>query len=385
MPNFPGNVYSKLPQIGITIFTKMSALAQQFGAVNLSQGFPDFNVSPKLIELVTQNMIKGNNQYVHMAGLPLLREVLCDKIESDYSIQYNYETEITITAGATQAIFTAIAAFVKEGDEVIVLEPAYDCYVPAIELCGGICKHINLNDKDFSINWLELKKVINQKTKMIIINSPHNPTSSTITAEDLLKLQNILKGTDIILLSDEVYENIIFDGLEHQSVCRFPELASRSLVVFSFGKTYHATGWKLGYIVAPQELMKEFRKIHQYNVFCVNAPMQYAFAEFIKQSDEHKSLKFFYQEKRDFFLKLLKGSKFIPRHCSGSYFQILDYTKLSEKKDTDYAIELTQKNGVASIPLSNFYAHPPDQKLLRFCFAKENETLEKAAELLHKA
>ncbi len=384
MQNFTGNIYSKLPQTGVTIFTQMSALANKFHAINLSQGFPDFPVSERLIKLVYSNMKKGFNQYAPMAGVINLREVLAVKLENDYSIQYHPETEITITAGATQAIFTAIMAFVKEGDEVVILDPAYDCYVSAIELCGGITKHVHLNEKDFSINWTELKKAINQKTRMIIINSPHNPTSSTLSAEDMLKLQNLLKNSDVILLSDEVYENIIFDGLEHQSVCRFPELASRSLVVFSFGKTYHATGWKLGYITGPENLMKEFRKVHQFNVFSVNTPMQYAFAEFLKSGDEHLQLKAFYQEKRDYFLKLISGSRFTKLKASGSYFQLLDYSKISEEPDTQFAVKLTKQFGVASIPISVFYKRPPEQYLLRFCFAKENETLEKAAELLHK-
>jgi methionine aminotransferase len=313
-----------------------------------------------------------------------LREQIAEKMEYLYSAKYNPETEITITAGGTQALCTAITALIHEGDEVIVFEPAYDSYVPAIELAGGVVIHVPLTPPEYKIDWQAVKKLINPKTRMIMINSPQNPTGTIFTALDMQQLENITKDTDIIILSDEVYEHIIFDGYEHQSVARFPILAERSLIVYSFGKTFHATGWKTGYCIGPENLMKEFRKVHQFLVFSVNTPLQVALAEYMKNKDNYAGLSSFYQEKRDFFLKQIKGSAFIPLPCNGSYFQLLDYTKISKEKDTEYAIRITKENGVASIPVSVFYGTPKDHHLLRFCFAKDNETLEKAAERLQK-
>jgi len=382
MPEFKGNVKSKLPKAGTTIFTIMSALANEYNAINLSQGFPGFPVSSELIDLIHEKMKEGFNQYAPMPGIMTLRERISEKMQKLYSAKYNPDTEITITAGGTQAIYTAITSVVKEGDEVIVFEPAYDSYVPAIELCGGIPVHLHLKPPDYHIDWNEVKKFVNQRTRMIMINTPHNPTGAILTAKDMHQLEKITHGSDIIVLSDEVYEHVIFDGYEHQSVTRYPKLGDRSFVVFSFGKTYHATGWKMGYILAPEKLMKEFRRVHQFNVFSVNTPIQHALAEYMKEKKHYDKLPAFYQDKRDYFLKQMKGSRFKALPCSGSYFQLMDYSKISSEKDTDFAKRVTKEFGVASIPVSVFYNRPPEQKLLRFCFAKEDEQLKKAAEKL---
>lgn len=381
---FNGNIESKLPRVKTTIFTIMSALAKEHNAINLAQGFPDFEVNPKLIELVTKAMKNGHNQYAPMQGLMSLREAIAEKTEKLYSAQYDPEKEITITAGATQALFTAIAAFVKEGDEVIVIEPAYDSYVPAIELNGGIPKFVQLDDATFQVKWDHVKKLINQKTRAIIINTPHNPTGSILSAADMQKLEKMLKGRDILIISDEVYEHIIFDGIEHQSIARYPELAKRSIIVSSFGKTYHTTGWKIGYVLAPENLMTEFRKVHQYNVFSVNTPIQQAYAEILKEAALYLELGQFYQQKRDYFRQLIKGSRFDIKPVHGSYFQVLGYSKISDEKDVDFARRMTIEMGVAPIPLSVFFNNHHDTQCLRFCFAKQNETLEKAAEKLIK-
>jgi methionine aminotransferase len=362
----------------------MSALANEYNAINLSQGFPDFNCSPRLLELVNSAMKSGHNQYAPMAGVPLLRERIAEKTEKLYSANYNPETEITVTAGATQAIFTAIAATVNEGDEVIIFTPAYDCYEPAIDLVGGKPVYVQLNAPEYRINWEEVKKVINQRTKMIILNTPHNPSGSIISSQDMVQLEKLLDKSDILVLSDEVYEHILFDGYEHQSVARFPKLAERSFIISSFGKTYHTTGWKIGYCLAPAELMKEFRKTHQYNVFSVHTPSQVAYAHFLKEEEEYLHVKDFYQHKRDLFKALLKDSRFQLYHTAGSYFQLMSYKNISEESDVDFAIRLTKEHGVAAIPVSVFYNRPIDNKVLRFCFAKEDETLEKAAAILSK-
>ena len=380
----PISISSKLPQQGTTIFSVMSALANEHQAINLSQGFPDFDCSDELKKLVNKYMKNGYNQYAPMPGVMALREMIAQKTESLYSAIYHPETEITVTAGATQAIFTAITAFVREGDEVIVFEPAYDCYVPAIELNGGKAVFAQLKYPNYSIDWDEVKKLIKRQTRMIIINTPNNPSGSIFSASDMQKLEKLTRNTDIVILSDEVYEHIVFDGFEHQSVARFPKLAERSIIVSSFGKTYHTTGWKIGYAVAPQKLMAEFKKTHQFNVFAVNHPMQLAYAEILKQKDLYLELSSFYQEKRDFFLKAISGSKLKPLACSATYFQLLKYDELSQLKDTEFAKELTSKHKLASIPISVFYHKPVDNKVLRFCFAKNNDTLEKAAEIICK-
>lgn len=380
--NFPGTLKSKLHKTGTTIFTIMSGLANEHGAINLSQGFPDFPVSPELIELINRNMKAGHNQYAPMPGHRPLREVIAAKVQNLYSATYDPDKEITITAGGTQAIYSAITSIIKEGDEVIVFEPAYDCYVPAIELNGGIPVQLQLKGSDFHIDWNEVKKMVNQRTRMIMINSPHNPTGAILTAKDMHQLEKITHNRDIVIVSDEVYEHVIFDGYEHQSVMRYPKLAERSFVVFSFGKTFHATGWKTGYCIAPENLMTEFRKVHQFQVFSVNTPIQYALAEYMSDANNYSGINTFYQHKRDLFLSLIKGSRFKPLNCSGSYFQLLDYSKISDEKDTDFAIKVTKEYGVAAIPISVFYKNPIEQKVLRFCFAKEDATLEKAAEKL---
>ncbi len=384
MPEFPSHVKSKLPKTGTTIFTVMSALANENDAINLSQGFPDFLCDEKLISLVEQFMRKGLNQYAPMPGILSLREMIAEKTLQLYKSSYNPETEITITAGGTQAIYAAITAVINEGDEVIVFEPAYDCYAPAIELNRGIPIYFELQPPDYKIDWNGVKKLISQRTRMIMINSPHNPTGTVLNANDIRQLQRITQNTDIIILSDEVYEHIIFDDLEHQSILKYPTLAERAFVIFSFGKTYHNTGWKMGYCLAPAELMKEFRKAHQFIVFSSNTPIQHAFAEMMKDPSYYFGLREFYQSKRDYFNKLIGSLPFTINPSSGSYFQCVGYEKITDEKDYDFAVRLTKELGVASIPVSSFYHHGMDYKMLRFCFAKENATLEKAAERLQK-
>jgi len=384
MPKYTGTLHSKLPNVGTTIFTVMSQLAAEHNAINLSQGFPNFECSPELVALVNQYMKKGLNQYSPMQGILPLRETIAAKMQELYGAVYSPDKEINITAGGTQAIYAAISAVINEGDEVIIIEPAYDCYVPAIEMNGGIPIFVKLKEPSYTIDWNEVKKLVNQRTRMIIINTPHNPTGAVMTAEDMKMLENITDGTDIIILSDEVYEHIIFDNHKHQSVCLFPKLAERSFIVYSFGKTYHTTGWKMGYVLAPERLMVEFRRVHQFMVFCVNTPLQYALSDYMKNKDAYMQLGNFYQEKRDYFIKLIKGSKFKLVPAAGSYFQMLDYSGITQEKDTEYAIRLTKEIGVASVPTSAFYHEAIDNKQLRFCFAKTNETLEKAAEKLCK-
>ncbi|MFM7901370.1 MAG: methionine aminotransferase [Bacteroidota bacterium] len=380
---FPGAVKTKLPNTGTTIFTIMSALAKEHGAINLSQGFPDFNVDPKLISLVHENMLAGHNQYAPMPGIPALREVLAQKLETSYGTKIDPEKEITITAGGTQALYTAIAATIREGDEVIVFEPAYDSYVPAIRLHGGIPVQLQLSAPDFQIDWSQVKKAVTAKTRMIIINTPHNPTGTVMSAKDMQQLEKIVHNRDIFILSDEVYEHIIFDGHTHQSVLRYPKLAERSFVVFSFGKTVHATGWKTGYCVAPENLMVEFRRIHQYMVFAANTPLQYALASYLSEPATYQNIPAFYQRKRDLICQLLSKSKFEILPCYGSYFLLLDYTSISDEKDTVFAERITREHGVATIPVSVFCKMPPkDMRLIRVCFAKEDQTLATAAEKL---
>lgn len=382
MKPFPEIIASKLPKTGISVFAVMSAMANEYNAINLSQGFPDFECSSKLIELVNKYMRKGFNQYAPMAGVMKLREAIAEKTEYLYTASYNCETEITVTAGATQAIYTAISAFVKEEDEVIIFEPAYDSYVPAVKLNGGVPVCVPLKMPDYHVDWDEVRKLLNQRTKMIIINTPHNPTGSILTAKDMMQLEKITKNTGIIILSDEVYEHIIFDGYEHQSVCRYPSLAERSLVLCSFGKTFHTTGWKTGYCLAPENLMKEFRKVHQFIVFCSNTPIQHAVADFLKVKGNYEELGKFYQEKRDCFVKFVKNSRFKIVPCSGTYFQLLDYSGITDETEMDFAQRLIKEKGIGSVPVSSFYHNPVNNNILRFCFAKKNETLEKAAEVL---
>lgn len=384
MPNYQSVIGSKLPKVGTTIFTKMSALANEVGAINLSQGFPDFPIDKKLVTYVSEAMKKGCNQYAPMQGAIELRSAIAHKTAKLYGAEYCPDTEITVTSGATQAIYSAITAFVKEGDEVIIFTPAYDCYEPAIELCGGKTIFCKLKSPDYSVDWEEVKRLVNRKTKMIITNTPHNPTGAIWTKEDLDELDKVTKDTDIIVLSDEVYEHIIYDDQPHQSVIRNDRLRDRSLVVSSFGKTFHITGWKMGYILGPRELMQEFRKVHQFNVFSCNHPAQVGIAKYIGNDDNYNNLGSFYQAKRDAFLEAIKDSRFKVVPSKGTYFQLLDYSEISNKKDVDFAIELTKEHGIASIPVSVFYNTPNNDRVLRFCFAKQYATLEKAADVISK-
>lgn len=382
MPNYAPSVSSKLPTVGTTIFTVMSALAREHKAVNLSQGFPDFEVDRELIKRVNRYMKKGHNQYAPMAGAPELRTALSQKIEKTHDTRFDPETEITVTAGATQAIFTAITALIKEGDEVMLFSPAYDCYAPPVELAGGKAVYVPLRYPDYSIPWDEVQKRLNRKTRMIIINTPHNPSGSSWTAADMDHLAKLTAESDVMLLSDEVYEHIIFDGVTHQSPLMHEGLRDRTLVVGSFGKTFHATGWKMGYIAGPESLIAEFRKVHQYNVFCCNTPVQLAIADHLEDEGNYLGIAQMYEQKRDYFLSELKGSRFHCKPSSGSYFQLLSYADISDEPDTEMALRLTKEHKLASIPISPFYHEEVDDRVLRFCFAKEEKTLKKATNIL---
>ncbi len=382
MPVFPANLISKLPNTGTSIFSKMTALANETGAINLSQGFPDFPPNKDLINAVASYMRKGFNQYAPMPGVQALREILAEKTESLYGAVYSPEKEITITAGGTQALFTAIQSVVREGDEVIIFDPAYDSYVPAIRLAGGMPIHSPLQFPDYKYPWASVKQRISNRTRMIIINSPHNPTGTILREEDMMELIKLTDGTDVIILSDEVYEHIIFQEELHQSVLRYPRLAERSFAVFSFGKTYHNTGWKVGYCLAPENLMKQFRLVHQYQIFAVNHPIQLALAEFIVRKDAYLELAAFYEAKRDRFCDLVSASRFTLMPCHGTYFQLLGFREITEEADDAFAVRMTGDYGVAAIPVSVFCRNKEDNKVLRFCFAKSDETLEKAAEKL---
>jgi methionine transaminase len=382
MNNYPDNITSKLPNTGTSIFAVMTQMAHEHNAINLSQGFPDFEVSPVLIELVAKYMRDGCNQYAPMQGVPVLREVIADKTQKLYGAEYSPDTDITVTPGATQAIYAAISAFVRDEDEVILFEPAYDSYVPAIRMNGGMPISSKLKAPAFSIDWDEVRHLVNNKTKMIIINSPHNPTGSILGPDDMAALEKLVSNTGIIVLSDEVYEHIIFEGKKHESVCRYPGLAERSLVTCSFGKTFHATGWKTGYCIGPANLMKEFRKVHQFMVFCSNTPVQHALAEFLQDSANYQGLGLFYQTKRDFFLNALKGSRFSFIPAGGTYFQLLDYSAISDLDEMAFAEWLTKEHKVSGVPTSSFYHKLTNNQLLRFCFAKSEVTLQAAADIL---
>lgn len=376
---------SRFPQVGTTIFTVMSALAAEVGAVNLSQGFPDFQAEPVLFDALHRHMLAGHNQYAPMAGMPALRQAIVDKVASLYGTRFDVEREVTVTAGATQALFTAIAAFVRPGDEVIVFNPVYDSYAPAIETVGGTVVHAHLRFPDYAPDWSEVAALVTPRTRMIVVNSPHNPTGSLLSAVDLEKLAEIVRGTDIVVLSDEVYEHIVFDGAQHESLCAHPELAARSLVVSSFGKTYHITGWKIGYIVGPQALMAEFRKVHQFNVFTVHAPSQLALADYMQDAARHAALAGFYEQKRDCFLDLMAGTPFEWLPCRGTYFQLARYGHFSDLPDRAFAEWLAREVGVAVIPVSAFNHDGRDERVVRFCFAKREETLAEAARRLKRA
>ena len=374
---------SKLPTVGTTIFTKMSALAAKHNAINLSQGFPNFKSDQILIDFVNKAMQSGYNQYAPMAGNLELREAIATKFLNLYNTSYHPESEITVTAGATQAIYTIISAFVRAGDEVIIFKPAYDCYEPAITINGGKTIAIQLEAPNYAVDWELVRQKVNSKTKLIIVNTPHNPSGTVFSKDDMLQLEQITEGTNSIVLSDEVYEHIIFDGKQHQSACLFKGLKERSFITASFGKTFHNTGWKVGYCCAPKVLMDEFKKVHQFNVFSVNHPMQKGLADYLQTPSHYLELSAFYQNKRDLFLSLIDASRFHAVSSQGTYFQVLDYSSITDDYDVDFAERLTIEHKIASIPLSVFNDNKLDNKVLRFCFAKTDETLKQAAAILN--
>ena len=376
------HIQSKLPGVGTTIFTVMSSLAAELRAINLGQGYPDFQMNEELIGLVNQAMEDGYNQYVPMQGYRPLRESIAEKIEYLYQAKINPEDQITITPGGTYAIYTALTTVLQPGDEVIVFEPAYDSYLPNIEVNGAIPVPIDLKFPEYKIDWSEVRRKISPKTRMIMLNSPHNPTGAVLREEDIKELRSIVAGSRIFIVSDEVYEHLIFDDIPHQSILRYPDLMERSFVCFSFGKVYHCTGWKLGYCVASSENTKEFRKVHQFNCFSCNAPTQVALARFLKNKDSYLSLSPFVQEKRDYFQALMKSTRFSPLPSYGSYFQVYRYDRISDESDRDFAIRITKEYGVATIPVSVFYRSGKDDHVIRFCFCKKKETLDEAVERL---
>ena len=378
------SVISKLPRVGTTIFTVMSSLAKEYDAVNLGQGFPDFAMNEALIAKVNEAMLKGHNQYTHMNGYLPLREVLAEKAGDLYGAAINPDTEITVTPGGTYAIYTALTSVLRPGDEVIIFQPGYDSYIPNVVINGATPVLIPLCYPDYSIDWEAVRKAVSSRTRMIMLNSPHNPTGAILRQEDIESLRAIVKGTDIFILSDEVYEHVIFDEIPHLSMLRYPDLLERSFVCFSFGKIYHCTGWKIGYCVAPAAAMAEFRKVHQFNCFSADTPKQVALASFLKQKDQYQSLGNFIQRKRDYFLQLMKDTKFKMHNAYGSYFILGSYGHFSNETEKDIAIRITKDYGVATIPVSAFYQIPTDNKVLRFCFCKKDETLEKAVERLRR-
>jgi methionine aminotransferase len=376
------NIPTKLPGVGTTIFTVMSRMAAELGAINLSQGFPDFDCDPALVETVARHMREGRNQYAPMQGVPALREAIAAKYGELYGAAYDPETDITITSGGTEAIFDAVMAVVHPGDEAIVFEPCYDSYVPAIRLAGGVPVVVSLTWPDYAIPWDEVRARLSARTRLILINTPHNPAGSVLGAGDIAALRQIAREWPILVLSDEVYEHIIFDGIRHESMARYPDLAARSFVVGSFGKTYHVTGWKIGYCAAPAPLSAEFRRVHQFVTFATNTPIQHALAEFLAARRGYPELAAFYQAKRDRFLDLTRDSRFRPLRSSGSYFVLMDYSAITDEEDMSFAVRLTKEHGVASIPTSAFLFTRTPPPVLRFCFAKKDETLERAAERL---
>ena len=378
------SIISKLPATPPTIFSVMSVLAQKHHAINLGQGFPDYPMNEELINGVYAAMKNGHNQYAHMHGVPALRERISAKVHSLYNTAIDPDSSITITPGGTYAIYTALTSVLRPGDEVIVFEPCFDSYIPNIEVNGARAVTIALRHPGYRIDWEEVRKRITPATRMIMINSPNNPTGKILEKEDLVTLEEIISGTRILVLSDEVYEHIIFDGQPHESVLKYPGLLARSFAVFSFGKVYHCTGWKLGYCIAPEPLMKEFRKIHQFNCFTCNAPVQYALAGFLEHREEYLGLGSMLQKKRDYFQRLMLGTPFKPLPSSGSYFQLYDYSGISREREADFAVKLTEQAGVASIPLSSFYKDPVENQVLRFCFAKKESTLAEAVERIQR-
>ena len=382
----PANIVTKLPKVGTTIFTVMSALASEKGAVNLGQGFPDFHCDPALVQAVTNAMQDGLNQYPPMAGVQVLREAIADKVETLYGRRYDPASEITVTAGATQGILTSVLCAVHAGDEVIVIEPAYDCYVPAIELAGGIPVFVQMEvgEHGYSIPWNKVKAAVTPKTRMIMVNTPHNPTGSVMKAADVQTLADIVRDTDILVLSDEVYEHMVYDGAPHESLARHPELSQRTFINSSFGKTYHVTGWKVGFVAAPAAMTAEFRKVHQFNVFTVNTPVQYGLAAYMQDPAPYLDLPAFYQHKRDLFRDGLKNTRFELLPSEGTYFQCVKYGAISDLSEAEFCKWLTSEIGVAAIPVSAFYNTPKESGIVRFCFAKKDETLRLALDRLAK-
>jgi methionine aminotransferase len=362
----------------------MSRLAGEHGAINLSQGFPDFSCAPELVEAVARNMREGHNQYAPMPGEPVLREALARKIHLLYGRRYDPVTEITVTSGATEALYSTLTALIRNGDEVVLFQPAYDSYAPAVQLSGGVPRFVTLRRPDYRIDWDEVRRAVTPRTRAVVLNSPHNPTGMVLDRDDMQELVRVLQSTDAFVVSDEVYEHIVFDGVRHESVARYPELADRAVVISSFGKTYHATGWKVGYCAAPQALTAEILRVHQFVTFAVNGAVQRAYAEFVARDPAAGDLTPFYQAKRDRFLALLAGSRFRPLACRGTYFQILDYSAISDEPDAEFAMRLITKHGVAAIPISSFLSGAEPGPVLRFCFAKRDETLERAAERLRQ-
>ena len=377
-------VQSKLPSSGVSIFTVMSRLAEEHGAINLSQGFPDFDTSPELIDTVARFMREGHNQYAPMTGVFALREAVSRKIERLYGRRYDPVDEITVTSGATEGLFATLTALVHRGDEVLLFQPAYDSYAPAVQLSGGIPTYVTLRRPDYRIDWDEVRKAMTPRTRVILLNSPHNPTGMVLDRDDVRELGRVLQGTDAVVVADEVYEHIVFDGVRHESLARYPEIAERAVVISSFGKTYHATGWKVGYCAAPRALSQEIARVHQWVTFAVNGAIQHAYAEFVNRDPECAALAAFYQAKRDRFLALITGSRFRPLACRGTYFQMVDYSAISDERDSDFAVRLIKEHGVAAIPITPFLAGVDPGPVLRFCFAKREDTLEKAAERLRK-
>lgn len=375
---------SKLPNVATTIFTVMGNLARKHNAINLSQGFPNFNSDQVLTDLVSKAMNNGYNQYAPMLGDLGLRTAISNKYERLYNTSYNPENEIVITAGATQAIYTVISAFIRPADEVLLFKPAYDCYEPAIELNGGKVVPMQLHYPTYSVDWEAVKLAVNEKTKMIIINTPQNPCGTIFSDADMLALEKLVAGTDIIVLSDEVYEHMVYDGLTHQSACLYPDLKNRTFITASFGKTFHNTGWKVGYCCGPKDLMEEMIKVHQFNVYCVNHPVQIALAEYLQKPSNYDGLNDFYQQKRDLFLNAINDSRFSFIPSQATYFQVLDYSAISDENDVDFAKRMTTEFGLASIPLSVFNTNGLDSMVLRFCFAKTEDTIFKAADILNK-
>jgi len=381
--SIPG-IESKLPDVGTTIFTVMSSLAAELGAVNLGQGFPDFPMSDRLVALVDQAMRDGFNQYAHMNGLASLREVLAEKVAGLYGAVVNPDTQITITPGGTYAIYTALTTILRPGDEVIVFEPAYDSYIPNVVINGAVPVRLSLSFPDYRIDWEEVRRKVSPRTRLIMLNSPHNPTGSVLRPEDMEQLRSIVAGTEIFVHSDEVYEHLVFDGLPHCSILRYPDLLERSFVSFSFGKVYHCTGWNLGYSISSPALMKEFRKVHQFNCFSCHTPSQVGLAKYLTDRDTYLSLSGFLQQRRDLFGRLMAATRFTPLPSYGSYFQLYKYDRISDEPDKEFAIRITKEYGVATIPVSVFYTGGKDDRVVRFCFAKKEETLERAAERLVK-